>query len=73
MKNNFAAWSGRKIRPASAPQFTRRTAEQRKERLIESANAAEPRGKRDLRHRQARLVNKLLGEENAAGLRHRNR
>ena len=50
---------------------TGRPAEQTAEGLVEPAHAAEPRGERDLRHGHARLVDELLREQHAAGLRDR--
>jgi hypothetical protein len=41
----------------------KRTIKQRQESFVESADATEPCG-----HRQARFVDELLGEQNAAGL-----
>ncbi len=72
-QNDLPLRPGGTIRLASAPQFTRRSAEQRLEGLVETANAAEARRERHLGHRQTRLMNKLLGQQNAAGLRHGNR
>src|SRR4029450_8259428 len=65
---DFAARAGGDLRTASAPQGARRTAEHRLKRLVESAETAEARRKRDLGHRQGRLVNELLGETNTAGV-----
>ena len=56
-----------------APQRARRAAEQPLKRLVEAPDAAEAGGERDLGHRQARLVDELLGEQHAPRLRHRDR
>jgi hypothetical protein len=72
-KNDLAGRPGTKVRSAGAPQFARRAAEQRLEGFVETANAAEPRGERDFGHRQPRLMDELLGKQNAAGLRDRHR
>jgi hypothetical protein len=46
----------------------KRTIKQRQESFVESADATEPCGEGNLSHRQARFVDELLGEQNAAGL-----
>ena len=43
------------------------------ERLVEATDAAEAGGERNIGHGQIGLVDELLGEENAARLRHRDR
>ena len=70
---DLAMRAGWNVGPASAPQLARRASEQRQERLVEPAQAAEARGEGDLGHRQVRLVDQLLGEEHTAGLRDRDR
>jgi hypothetical protein len=52
------------------PQRAWRPLEQLLEGLVEAPHAAEPGGQRDLRHRQAGVVDQLLGEQHAPGLRH---
>jgi len=72
-KNDLTLRTGRAIRTADAPQLARRATEQREEGFVEAADAAEPRRESNFGHRQAGLMNKLLGEEDAPRLRHRHR
>ena len=53
-----------------AAELARRAAEELVERLVIAAHAPEPGRERDLGHREPRLVDELLREEDAAGLRH---
>jgi hypothetical protein len=72
-KNDLTLRPGRAIRTADAPQLARRATEQREEGFVEAADAAESRSESDFGHRQARLMDKLLGEQDAPRLRYRNR
>jgi len=56
---------------ADAAQRSGRTAEEALERFVEASNAAKARGERHLAHRQRRLVDELLGEQDPSGLRDR--
>jgi hypothetical protein len=58
---------------AAAPQRRRRAAEQVEEGFVETADAVEARGQRDLGHRQRRLMNQLLGQQHPPRLCHRDR
>ena len=68
-QRDLAARPGRHVFGARAPQCARRAAEQRLKRLVEAADAAEAGGEGDLGHRQLGLVDELLGQQHAAGLR----
>jgi hypothetical protein len=50
-----------------------RTGEQRAKSFVEATHAVEARGQRHLRHRQRRLVDQLLGEQDASRLSDRDR
>jgi hypothetical protein len=58
---------------ADPPQRSRRTPEHLQKGFIEAADAVEARGQRDLGHRQRRLVDQLLGEQDPPRLRDRDR
>ena len=59
--------------PRGAAQQVGRPSVQRAEHLVETPDAAETRRHRDVHHREPGFVNELLGEQYAAGLRHRDR
>ncbi len=58
---------------ADMPQRRRRTSEHLQKGFVEPADAVETRRQRDLGHRQRRLVDQLLGQQNPSRLRHRDR
>jgi hypothetical protein len=72
-QNDLTLRSGRAVWAAHAPQLARRAAEQSEEGFVEAAHAAKSRGEGDFGHRQSRLMNELLGEEDAPGLGNRHR
>ena len=64
---------GATLRDAGAAQRAGRAVEELLEGLVEAPHAAEAGGQRHLGHRQARLVDQLLGEQHAPGLGDRDR
>ena len=74
-KNDLAGGAGRKIRSGWRVAIRSAGGRTASESFVEAANAAEAGGERYLGHRQPRLMNKLLGQKNAARLRdgHRRR
>ena len=61
---------GSRRRPGETPQLCRGSVKRPAHLAVESADAAESRGRRDLSAREARLVEQLLGEMRAASQRH---
>src|SRR6185312_6570870 len=68
----LALRTSRNFRALGATQQGGRPIEQREEGFIESAHASKTRRESDFGHRQARLVNELLREKDAARLRNGN-
>jgi hypothetical protein len=66
----IATAAGRTLAPLSA-KLPRRSSIRLLERIVESAEAPEARGERDLRHRQVTLVDQPFGEVQPACLRDR--